>query len=118
MVSFTSRQLYHRGKSLRHPLDRGLGGPRLDLDDVKRRNFLTLPELELQPLGRPPHSRRYIENTLPLLCRFNIMIGFIYALNKHLILLRLSYINLKKKCVHFNIIDLVVSGLTMRPNYT
>jgi hypothetical protein len=30
--------------------------PRASLDDVEKRKFLTLPGLELQPLGRPAHS--------------------------------------------------------------
>jgi hypothetical protein len=32
-------------------------GPRADLDDVEKRKFLTLPGLELRPLGRPAHSQ-------------------------------------------------------------
>jgi hypothetical protein len=31
--------------------------PRASLDDVKNRKFLTLPGLELQPLGRPARSQ-------------------------------------------------------------
>jgi hypothetical protein len=31
--------------------------PRLDLDDVEKREFLTLPGLELRLLGRPAHSQ-------------------------------------------------------------
>jgi hypothetical protein len=31
--------------------------PRAGLDDVEKRKFLTLPGLELQPLGRPAHSQ-------------------------------------------------------------
>jgi hypothetical protein len=30
--------------------------PRVGLDDVEKRKFLTLPELELRPLGRPVRS--------------------------------------------------------------
>jgi hypothetical protein len=30
---------------------------RADLDDVEKRNFFTLPELELQPLGLPARSQ-------------------------------------------------------------
>jgi hypothetical protein len=30
--------------------------PRAGLDDVEKRKFLTLPGLELQPLGRPARS--------------------------------------------------------------
>jgi hypothetical protein len=32
-------------------------GPRAGLDDVEKRKFLVLPELELQPLGRPARSQ-------------------------------------------------------------
>jgi hypothetical protein len=46
-----------RRKSARYPLDRRLGGPRTGLDDVKKRKFLTLPGLELRPLGRPARSQ-------------------------------------------------------------
>jgi hypothetical protein len=31
-------------------------GPRASLDDVEKRKFLTLPGLELQPLGQPAYS--------------------------------------------------------------
>jgi hypothetical protein len=31
--------------------------PRASLDDVQKRKFLTLPELELRPLGRPARSQ-------------------------------------------------------------
>jgi hypothetical protein len=31
--------------------------PRADLDDVEKRKFLTLPGLELRPLGRPARSQ-------------------------------------------------------------
>jgi hypothetical protein len=39
-------------------------GPRAGLDDMERRKFLTLPGLELRPLGRParrqsPYRLRY-----------------------------------------------------------
>jgi hypothetical protein len=32
-------------------------GPRAGLDDVEKRKFLTLPVLELRPLGRPARSQ-------------------------------------------------------------
>jgi hypothetical protein len=32
-------------------------GPRASLDDVVKREFLTLPGLELRPLGRPARSQ-------------------------------------------------------------
>jgi hypothetical protein len=34
----------------------GWVGPRAGMDDVQKRKFLTLPGLELQPLGRPARS--------------------------------------------------------------
>jgi hypothetical protein len=43
----------------RAPCTHGIGGlvdPRAGLDDVEKRKFLTLPGLELQPLGRSAHS--------------------------------------------------------------
>jgi hypothetical protein len=33
------------------------GNPRAGLDAVEKRKFLTLPELELRPLGRPAYSQ-------------------------------------------------------------
>jgi hypothetical protein len=35
----------------------GWVGPRTGLDDVEKRKFLPLPELELRPLGSPPRSQ-------------------------------------------------------------
>jgi hypothetical protein len=55
VVSFTPRPLSLRGKSLRYPLKRRLGGPQ-NRSDVKRRKFLPLPGLELRPFGRPARS--------------------------------------------------------------
>jgi hypothetical protein len=46
-----------RGKSPQYPLVRRLGGPRAGLDDLEKRKVLTLPGLELQPLGRPARSQ-------------------------------------------------------------
>jgi hypothetical protein len=36
---------------------RGWVDPRTDMDDVEKRKLLTLPGLELQPLGRPGRSQ-------------------------------------------------------------
>jgi hypothetical protein len=47
MASFTPRPLYPLGENPRYSLDRGLVDPRANLDDVEKRKFLTLPELEL-----------------------------------------------------------------------
>jgi hypothetical protein len=35
----------------------GWVGPRVGLDDVEKRKFFTLPELELRPLGRPARTQ-------------------------------------------------------------
>jgi hypothetical protein len=59
VVSFTPLPLYPRGKSP-PPSTNWIGGwvdPRADLDDVEERKFLTLPWLELQPLGLPARSQ-------------------------------------------------------------
>jgi hypothetical protein len=51
------RPLYPGGKS---PSTLWIGGwvdPRAGLDDVEKRKFLTLPELELRPFGRPARSQ-------------------------------------------------------------
>jgi hypothetical protein len=56
-VSCTPLPLYPRGKSLRYPLDRRLGGPREGLDDEEKTKFLTFPGLELWPLCRPARSQ-------------------------------------------------------------
>jgi hypothetical protein len=37
----------------------GTQNPRAGLDDVEKRKFLLLPELELRPLGRPTRSQYY-----------------------------------------------------------
>jgi hypothetical protein len=53
-IVFRFHPLYSRGKSPRYAMDRKLGESQSRLiDDVERRKFLTLPELELRPLGRP-----------------------------------------------------------------
>jgi hypothetical protein len=57
MVSFTAWPLYPRGKSARYPLDMRLVNPWIGLDDVEKRKFLTIPGIELRPLGRPTRSQ-------------------------------------------------------------
>jgi hypothetical protein len=44
------------GKNPQILLDRRLGGPRVDLDDMEKK-FLTLPGLELRPFGRPARNQ-------------------------------------------------------------
>jgi hypothetical protein len=55
VVSFTSRPLYRRGKSLGTHWIGGWVDSRAGLDDVEK--FLTLPGLELRLHGRPALSR-------------------------------------------------------------
>jgi hypothetical protein len=57
VVSCTPRPLEPQGKS---PGTNWIGGwvdPRAGLDDMEKRNFLTLPGLELRHLGRPARSQ-------------------------------------------------------------
>jgi hypothetical protein len=65
VVSFTPRPLYRRGKGPRYPLDRRLGGPQSRLDAPEKRKFLTLPGLELRPLGRPARSHSLYRLSYP-----------------------------------------------------
>jgi hypothetical protein len=60
VVSFTLCRLYAQGKSPPYTLDRRLG-----LDDVERRNILTLPRLELRRLGRPVRSQSLYRLSYP-----------------------------------------------------
>jgi hypothetical protein len=39
--------------------------PRTGLDDVEKRRFLTVPGLELRPLGRPAVASRYTDYAIP-----------------------------------------------------
>jgi hypothetical protein len=72
VVSFTPLLLYPRGKSPLVPSDRRLGGPRAGLDDVEKRKFLTVPGLELRPLGLPTHSAVAIPTALSQLLQYNM----------------------------------------------
>jgi hypothetical protein len=49
--------LYPGGGSPRTHCIGGWVGPRAGLDDVEKRKFSTLPELELRPLGHPAGSQ-------------------------------------------------------------
>jgi hypothetical protein len=49
VISFTPRPLYPRRKSPRYAFYRRLGGPRTDLEDVKRIKILPLPGIEPRP---------------------------------------------------------------------
>jgi hypothetical protein len=40
-------------------------GPRVGLEDVEKRKFLTLPGLELRPLGRPARSQSLYRLSYP-----------------------------------------------------
>jgi hypothetical protein len=52
MVSFTPRLLYSRGKSPSTHWIGGWVGHRAGLEDMEKREFFTLPRLEIRPLGR------------------------------------------------------------------
>jgi hypothetical protein len=43
----------------------GWVGPRAGLDDVEKRKFLTIPGLELRPLGRPARSQSLYQLRYP-----------------------------------------------------
>jgi hypothetical protein len=49
----------------------GWVGPRADLDDTEKRKFLTLPGLELQPLGHPACSQLLYWLTMDILDAYN-----------------------------------------------
>jgi hypothetical protein len=72
-LSFTSCPLYRRGT---HWIG-GWVGPRAGLDDVEKIKLLTLPGLELRPLGRPARC----QSLYRLSClgsthvRFNVLIS-------------------------------------------
>jgi hypothetical protein len=60
VVSFTLRPLYPRGKNPDNYWIGGSAGPRVGLDYMEKRKFLTVPGLELRPLGLHPVARIYI----------------------------------------------------------
>jgi hypothetical protein len=43
----------------------GWVGPKAGLNDVEKGKFLTLPGLEIRPLGRPARSSRYTDYAIP-----------------------------------------------------
>jgi hypothetical protein len=57
VLSFTPRPLYSQGKKAGTHWIGGWVNPRAGLDDVEKRKFLTLPGLELRPLGLPACSQ-------------------------------------------------------------
>jgi hypothetical protein len=73
VVSFMPQTFYAQGKSSQYPLDRRLGGPRTGLDDMENREILTLPGLELRPLGSPACSQTLYRPHYPSFC--HLLIG-------------------------------------------
>jgi hypothetical protein len=63
VVSFTLLPLYPRERAHGTHCIGGWVDVRAGLDDVENRKFLTLPGLELRPLGRP--SSRYTDYAIP-----------------------------------------------------
>jgi hypothetical protein len=57
MANLTIRLLYLGERAFGTNWIGGWVGPRTGLDDVDRRKPLSLPGLELQPLGRPARSQ-------------------------------------------------------------
>jgi hypothetical protein len=57
VFSCRHRPFCHRGKSPRYPLDRRLGGLQTRSGRRGEEKFLTLPGLELRPLGHPARSQ-------------------------------------------------------------
>jgi hypothetical protein len=50
--------------------------PKADLDDMKKRKFLTLSELEVRPLGRPAHSQSLYRLSYPGSSHFSVEMDF------------------------------------------
>jgi hypothetical protein len=65
VVSFTPRPFYPREKSPGAHWTGGWVDPRAGLDDVEKRKFLTLPELELRPLDRPARNQSLYRLSYP-----------------------------------------------------
>jgi hypothetical protein len=57
VVSFMPRPLYPRERALGTHCIRGWVDPRAGLNDIEKWKFLTLPGLQLWPLGRPARSQ-------------------------------------------------------------
>jgi hypothetical protein len=58
-------------KEPRYLLARGWVDSRTGLDEVERRKFLTLPELDLRPLGHPVRNQSPTDCAIPYLCFAN-----------------------------------------------
>jgi hypothetical protein len=56
VVTFTTLPFYLRRKSPRYPMDIRQGGPQYRSDDMDKRKIMSLPGLELRPIGRLDHS--------------------------------------------------------------
>jgi hypothetical protein len=52
--------------------------PRVGLDDVEKRKFLTLPGLELRPIGRPARSQSPYRLRYPGSCGIHVEVQFDY----------------------------------------
>jgi hypothetical protein len=60
------------GKSPQYPLDRRWVDPRVGLDDVEKRKFLTQPRLEFGPLNRPANSQFIYLIRYPVSCDVSV----------------------------------------------
>jgi hypothetical protein len=59
------QQLYSRENIPGTHWIEGCVGSTVDLDDVEKRKFLTLPELELRPPAIQPVASRYTDYVIP-----------------------------------------------------
>jgi hypothetical protein len=65
VVNFTPQPLYPQGKSPRYPLDKRLSGPQSQPGRLREEKFLTLPGLDLRPLGRRARSQSLYRLSYP-----------------------------------------------------
>jgi hypothetical protein len=73
-VSFTPRLLCPRERTLGAHWIGGCVDPRIGLDDVEKRKFLTLSELKFRPLGRPVRSQSLYGLRYPGVLQTNIIL--------------------------------------------
>jgi hypothetical protein len=84
VVSFTPLPLYPWEKTPGTNWIGGWVGDRASLDDVKKRKFLTLPGLELRPLGRPARRKSLYRLRYP--GSHEVGIEFLDVISKKLVL--------------------------------
>jgi hypothetical protein len=98
VVSFTPRPLYPRERALGTHLIGGWAASRAGLDDVEKRKFLTLPGLELRPLGRRTRSQSLYRLRYP--CSFLLCIPV--DLLQYTVMQKFYLLDIKKDCGFFS----------------